>query len=342
MQGSNDKAISLKLKQAITSGLAKDFAQQHAAVATDGREPLELKFGRSDVYDKQVRSLIAQYERKNQSKFENTLTAALNFVNWVVKVKRAEVVSTTWNAYRSAIMAIMPHQVIRQAIWVPSINGKRDVEKQKSSLRVKRLTDEQYTEINSYLTSSTSKYAKPAQDLLFVMRKTGVRPVEVLDASLMSANGYSFLKVKSVKKENRRYEGELLENKYPYRYIPLIHLDDTELQRLAEVTDHFRSIQSIDVWDKLYEGLRFTFLRTVKNLGLTDAKSSYSFYSARQQFSADLKVTPLAPSLISKIMSHSNEKTIRNHYARKAYGKPLFSPDARYEAIINELFEKQA
>jgi hypothetical protein len=335
-----DKSLINNLRKAITENLAGEITQQFKE-AGNTSAAVKLTLGRSDIYDTKFTSLINQYQKHTNHPKPTSLADFLSFSHWLVDVHRAKVSYRSWVLYRSAVLSIIADKDVQAIVKVPPLNKRSDVEKSTNSKRLKKLPDNVYADIVGYLRRSNSKYSDVTERLLFIVRKLGIRPAEILECEVVTHKGFRFLKIRSLKKENRIFQDEEVTNKYPYRYSPMIHLNDDEVAYINATIRSFSALASKEIFDSLYEGIRFCFLRAVKNLNLSTRETSYSLYSARQQFSADLKATPIQKRLASMIMSHNEEDTIRHHYARKVNGRPLFSADAKYEALIMECFEGQ-
>lgn len=335
-----DKALADKLLIAINNNLADKISDEFALIEKSP-ERVKLQFGRSLVYDNKFNSLVNQFKKETGKSLGETKKELSVFIGWVVDNRRPALSYNSWILYRSALSAIIHDSELKKLLNVPPINKRSDMPKNSTAKRAKRLPDTAYAAIVSYLRGSASKYSDITERLLFVCRKLGVRPAEIMESSIINFNGHSFLKVRSLKKENRVFKNDLVVNKYPYRYVPMIHLNDDEKVYLESTLRSFSTIETKEIFDGVYEAIRFCFLRAVKNLNLSTAQSSYSMYSARQQFSADLKATQISKPLKSMIMSHNDEATIRHHYARTSDGKPLFNADAKYEAVILQCFDSQ-
>lgn len=335
----NDKFLVDKLTTALTNNLAKSFSDEKSTPKNKGE--IDIILGRSSVYDTKFKSLVAEYEKKNSKVFSHTKASLMEFAAWLVSEKMPTLSAKTWTLYKSALRAIVQDKEFVDYVSVNSVNRKADIVKRTSSKRVKSMPDVIFAQIQARLNQSNSKYADVTNRLFFVVRKFGIRPAEILDSSIVEYKGYKFLKVKSLKKENHFFLNEEVNNKYPFRYVPAIHLGDDELSYVESTIASFSTISSSEIFDNLYYGIRKTFLAVCEKLKINSDESSYSIYSARQQFSADLKATQLENSTRIMIMSHNEENTLKNFYGKKSLGKALFAPNAKYERTLIECFEKQ-
>ena len=335
----NDKFLIDKLTSAIENNLPKTFLEQEQKAKARGE--VEIMLGRSRVYDGKFNALVKAYEKEKRKKLEFTKLELNEFGKWLVAEKMPSVSAKTWTLYKSALKAVVPDKAFIDIISVSSVNRKADIVKRSSSKRVKSMPDQIFAQIRARIDKTNSKYADVTNRLFFVVRKFGIRPSEIMDSQIVEYKGFKFLKVKSLKKDNHIYMNEEVSNRYPYRYIPTLHLSDDELDYVKTTIASFSAISTQEIFDALYEGIRKLFLFVCDKLHLNSEESSYSIYSARQQFSADLKATQLNNLTRIKIMSHNEENTLKNFYGRKSLGKPLFAPNENYEKLLNECFDKQ-
>ena len=333
-----DKDLITKLRSALTNGVAESLAA--SIDVSSESSALRPIVGRSQVYDSKFKTLMNQYMKIGKTRPE-TIEDYTMFARWLVDVHRLTLNSSSWNLYRSTINAVLPFPEIRVIVNVRAHNKKADVPKRSSAKRLKRMPDGVYTRIVGYLQQSPSKYADVTQRLLFVVRKCGIRPAEIMHSEVISFEQLKFLKVRSLKHEGHIVSSSIVHARFQYRYIPLIHLSPDEIHYLTITLTHFSQVSTKEIFDDLYNAIRLVFQRVCKNLNLSTLDQSYGLYSARQQFSADLKATTIHPELRSMIMAHNETETIRHHYARTSDGKAMWQPDARFEKLLRDLYANQ-
>lgn len=334
-----DKVLIDKLEAALSNNLAKSFVEAKA-LGVKASE-VELSLGRSKVYDQKFRSLVNTFERKKGKTFKSEKKSLVDFGTWLAEEHRLTLSPNSWSLYKAALKAIVLDQDFVDLIDVPPANQKRDVTKKSSAKRVKYLPDETLAKIIAKINITESKYSDVCCRLLFIVRKFGIRPAEIMNCEIIQYKGFYFFKVKSLKMENHFYQNSIVTTEYPYRYVPTLHLSDGEVEYVKQTITSFSQIQSKDIFDNLYEKIRQLFFDTCLKLNLNADDKSFSIYSARQQFSCDLKASPLKSKTKSMIMSHQNEETLRHHYGKKVNGKALLKPNQNYENILLECFSLQ-
>ena len=334
-----DNSLKAKLTSALQSGRVQTIVGD-LGVSGNQADSIHPRYGNSKSYDRQFSSLIRQYKRSGLEP-DGSLKGWLEFCDWLIKTKCPVVSPASWMAYRSAVASLLPQQEIVNRISVAPINKKSDVEKKNSAKRVKSLKISDYSKIRKHLSNSRSKYAPILNALLFVIRNTGIRPSEILGSDVIKYDKYQLMKVKTAKRDNHSFAGEIISNPYPFRYIPLVHLSDEEIQQIRTTVSAFSGVDSIESFEPLYESMRVLFYNTIGAIGLRDTDKSYSLYSARQQFSADLKATTMSTQLRTMIIGHKEDKTMRHHYARKSDGVQLFLPNPELEKQLLNAFEQQ-
>lgn len=334
-----DKALINRLRSAIEKNLPKELLLEEKEKKASN--DVVLFYGRSDVYDSKFKTLLGLFSKNTGLPEPKLRHEFITFARWVVDSHRLTLSAASWNLYKSCIKAILVDDEIKRIVSVKSANGKKDIVKRSSAKRVKSMPDDVLMKIMRYFKASESKYADVTMRLLFVIRKLGIRPAEIMTCEIITYKGFRFFKVRSLKKENHHYQDTGISSEYEYRYVPMLHINTDEIPYIETTLRSFNQIASKEIFDSLYESIRQCFHRACKNLNLNDIHSGFSLYSARQQFSADLKATPLSTKLRSLIMSHNEEGTLRHHYAKTSLGKAMFKPDASFEAIIMECFDKQ-
>lgn len=335
----NDKLIIDKLTRAIQNKLPKLFVEE--VNAQDKLDLIKIQLGRSAVYDQKFKSLANLFERQFKKPLTHDRPSMLDFAKWLTNTHIQTLSPKTWTLYKSSLKAIVHDKEFHELISISAVNKKADVVKRSSSKRVKELSEELFSKIVARIAKSDSKYADVTNRLLFVVRRFGIRPAEILNSSLITYGGFRFLKVRSLKKENHFVHNQAVDNPYPYRYIPAVHLSDEDLRYVEATLHSFAQVGSKEAFATLYESMRFVFMRACEKLRINTDDESYSIYSARQQFSSDLKATLLDNHTRVLIMSHNKEETLRHYYGKKLNGKPLFEPNAKLESTLLECFERQ-
>lgn len=330
-----DKGLSARLEQAIRSNVgglvAETFEQRE-------KSNFRINFKVGKVYRQKFDSLCRMYRHVSNQSTLTSLQDYMAMCQWLVDVHRATLSPKSWYMYRMAIKKVLVNAEIEALISVDPLNRKMDVNPSNSARRVKQFTESQMATVLGHLRKSKSKYADVTVRLLTSVRKLGIRPAEILHTDYIEYKGFAFFKVKTLKSANHGVDQA---NRYVYRYIPTLHMSDEDIRNVRTTCETFKQLGSSDVFEKLYESIRSTFLATLKSTGLFRLGVSFSIYSARSQFSSDLKCTPLSNEMRSMIMGHNEEHTLRHHYGAKAHGKSLFEANASYERLLFELYAKQ-
>lgn len=161
-----------------------------------------------------------------------------------------------------------------------------------------------------------SDYSKRAGLWLMAGLATGLRPCEWQDAKL-STDGTALV-VRNAKATNGRATGES-------RTVPVNPHD------LPVIRAHIESLRELEV-----RGIRFAVIQRGASQAIRracvvlwpgDVKRAYALYSARHQFSANIKAIASAEE-VAALLGHCSTRTARRHYAKRRSAWSQFKQQA--------------
>ena len=162
-------------------------------------------------------------------------------------------------------------------------------------------------------------YSKRAAYWLMAAVATGLRPREWEEAELDEAQG--LLHAKNAKATNGRGTGLA-------RSVP-VDRDD-----IALVRAHLESIKDLRAkgytFAQIHDHCAVALNRACKALWGTDPTRRYALYSARHQFSANIKAIH-TPDEVAALLGHASVRTARTHYAPRRAAWPKFRDYAKHK-----------
>lgn len=192
--------------------------------------------------------------------------------------------------------------------------------KKQKHLRIKDLDF-----INQKLKSSNSKWAIPTRIWLISGIITGLRPVEWRQAVYDSEEDK--LIIKNAKNTNGRSHGE-------FRTIYLDHVPEKEkalIIKHSELSLAF-SNSGDEAWESYYQGCS-NLLKYTCDIIWPKREKHPTLYSARHQFSANLKASGCKPAEIAALMGHAVDDTAMTTYGKKINGTRGIRPKVDQEEL---------
>lgn len=192
--------------------------------------------------------------------------------------------------------------------------------KKQKHLRVKDLDF-----ISQKLKDSKNKWALPTRIWLISGIITGLRPVEWRQAVYDEEEDK--LIIKNAKNTNGRSHGE-------FRSIYLNHVPDKEKQIILKHSELALAFSNggDESWKTYYQGCS-NLLKYTCNTIWPKRERHPTLYSARHQFSANLKASGCKPLEIAALMGHAVDDTAMTTYGKKVNGTRGLKPKINQEEL---------
>lgn len=186
-----------------------------------------------------------------------------------------------------------------------------------SSAKQKHLKEDKLTLIVNELKDNKSKWNKMTIVWLYSAILTGLRPCEWRKTTYDAKN--DCLHVSNAKVTNQRSHGE-------FRTIYLTHLDEKSKRNIIAHISITKHHVDNGIIEEYYRGCS-ALLRKVSSSLFPKAKRHITLYSARHQYSANLKASGLKSNEIAALMGHATDETAMETYGKKQYGSKGLQPD---------------
>lgn len=230
----------------------------------------------------------------------------------------------TVRLYRSAILFHIENQRIAGIIssedaakfekLLKSLKGRPGRSERTSAKKAKHANELAIKRLAEKLDSSRSTVAVLAKGLFLSSVMVGLRPAEWFSAQLDDDK----LVVKNGKSTNGRGTGE-------YRTIdlrtPVLMIDR---QKIKFIENTLSIIQAASSPDKSNAELMTDIRQVVRRCGITSGGRNITIYTARHQFSANMKAAGLSKREIANLMGHASPNTASTHYGRGVSGHQSF------------------
>lgn len=282
-----------------------------------------------DQYLQRGSSLNRRFRRETHQAWDEE-TNPVSFVNWLLSIKPT-ISSRTWRVYRQAAyyviegspsdhrdaaLAILDNDVINISRVPKTKKEATEKNRRTSALREKRFPMEDWNQLMSYLTNfSRSNLAPILKDWLRAGLLTGLRPNEwkmtSIDRVEKDGNTRLYLYVLSCKNTNGRTTGAI-------RTLDITAFNDSEISIIQRMSDIGRHWQEEGKFTTM-QGQCSTLMYNVTTKIWPRRKYSYSLYSTRHQFIANLK-TCMEPAEIAAIVGHGSTATAESHYGKRRSG----------------------
>jgi integrase len=277
-------------------------------------------------YSKLTEKTVIYHDILNQTFVGMTL---VNTSAWFKKFWGKELRPATVRQYRSALKYFTEREVLSKKVneeykkrifdTLDSIQAgdKKILPHKTSSAKQKHLKEDKLSLIVEELKNSKSKWNKFTIVWLYSAILTGLRPCEWRKTTYDAKN--DCLNVANAKVTNQRSHGE-------FRTIYLSHLDEKSKKNILthiSITKHYVNNGEIEIY---YRGCS-ALLRKVSSDLFPKAKRHITLYSARHQYSANLKASGLKSNEIAALMGHATDETAMETYGKKQYGSKGLQPD---------------
>lgn len=251
----------------------------------------------------------------------------LDAAKWAWDNLRSEVKGASWRVYVSRHLADISAEAERNACRElyrslrkssPPIRRKRTESKRK-----KAISDDDYNAILNELKRGDvgdERTNKLCRIWLTAGINTGLRPIEWVDATIITIENQEFLRCKNAKiitwdlcKRDLAKQGRI---RAAYRVIPIEHLTDTAKTCVKALAVTATQAAESNKFKYLYDKIRQRIGKANDSLW-PDAKKRLTLYSARHSFRdrfrasllEDGKTTSQADLLLSVVMGHGSKST---------------------------------
>lgn len=200
----------------------------------------------------------------------------------------------------------------------------KNLELRTSSKKQKHLTVKDYSLLDEALKNSKNKWSPATRIWLKSGIITGLRPIEWRQTVYDEKDNK--LLIKNAKNTNGRSHGD-------FRTFYFDHLSENDKKVILQhLKTAFQLGQNDVVWKSYYEGCSNLLKYTCKNLW-PNRERHPTLYSARHQFSANLKASGCKPEELATLMGHAVDDTAITTYGKKVNGTRGVKPKVNSEEI---------
>lgn len=273
--------------------------------------------GTNSAYIKRAEGLCGRYFKQTGSRYDEDLHA---FGQWLAGISVGLSENTLWQ-YRASLIAFA-EQVKDQALFdIVSVSilpaRAKASEIRTSAGKQKRIAQADLSDLSGALMRE-GEFGHICGTWLVCGVQVGLRPVEWRTAVLMreykpGGRVEVILRVKNAKDTNDRAHGE-------YRHLILTDMQPGLIMQVEELIHEIQSRAKTDKeWATFLERCQKTIRRKAKSLF---PRRTYkpTLYSARHQFSADLKNQRRSLDEIAALMGHATDETSSKHYGKMRHG----------------------
>jgi hypothetical protein len=297
---------------------------------------LLLEKGIGKTYIEKLSSKYKVFLKSNEIKDPYSYEAIEDFSVWLIMQVYATSSASSWRIYRNAFKKICEFSelhvhVDNASTFVTQVKTKNVGRKRKRYLDVAVMR-----KLLSAINSSSSKYKQVIIDWIKATEMVGLRPNEWEHSTIFTPDGH----IPVLKAYNTKKSVESKRNLAEFRFIPLSHLDEYQVDIISNFMSKFKALIKIHGYDKAFDYLRCT-LKYYVDLTCTyseTATSGMSIYSARDQFCLNMRASLDDPELISYFMGHTDVERQKRSYGNITHGKKTPTPiDARGFLARNNL-----
>lgn len=273
---------------------------------TEGDRPGRSEATRAD-YMRRGAGLVERYEGETDTAWQND---PLRVVNWLAGM-RPRIKAATFRFYRAALLEYLhghaPREMLdglRALSSAPCI----DASIQTSATKAKQLPDDELHRIVDYLLKDRGRYDEMLALWLTCSRMTGLRPAEWSKAYL-SEDGDELV-VANAKFSSTRAHGV-------ERTLDISPMGADERELLERFLDALALVMDFEA---LQQACRRRLREVCKKL-FPRRRTHPTLYSARHQFTADLKSAGYSQTQVAALMGHRSTRSAGRHYARGVSGR---------------------
>lgn len=203
----------------------------------------------------------------------------------------------------------------------------KSLELRTSAKKQKHLTVKDLNLLTKTLSQSKNRWASATIIWLISGIITGLRPIEWRSAVYDPEENK--LIIKNAKNTNGRAHGE-------FRTFYLENINEKDKNIIIKHSDvalQF-SLQGDEIWETYYQGCS-NLLKYTCDILWPKRERHPTLYSARHQFSANLKASGCKPEEIATLMGHAVDTTAITTYGKKVYGTRGLKPKVNKEEMKN-------
>lgn len=276
-----------------------------------------------DTYLHRAKNIIAGIEIASGT----TNIFPIDIAEWLA-AKSPSVRPATLRQYRAALSYYIQHQS-DNGIFNPedakssidSMSRMRGMSTSRintSSMKSKAVSQESEKTIISSLSRSKSRFALVAALMFKATIIAGLRPIEWVSAT-MSRNepdGLPMLIVRNAKNTNGRSFGE---------YRTIVILNEGKANIVKKLLSELAAITlSGCKWERTFAEIR----RLIYSVGAKHGYNRISLYTARHQFTANMKNTHSREN-VAQLLGHGSIDTATSHYGKRRSGHPDYKEFAK-------------
>lgn len=278
------------------------------------------------AYKEATKNNKNQYEKHKKiiilNGVENECLDLVYTVAWAAKNWSNTLMHSSWIYYRATLNYMAELSFINGEITLETkekINkilktyhgaDKSEIDVRTSRKKKKSFSKNDQEKVFDYLSKNKGKWSNPLTLWIKATISTGLRPIEWKKSVYNEEN--NSLIVLNAKNTNNRSHGE-------YRTINLDHLENNEIAVIVLHLTITKKIINENKWDEYYIGCS-NLLKYITSKIFKDKERRPTLYSARHQYSANLKASNCKKNEIATLMGHKSEDTATAHYGKKIHG----------------------
>lgn len=289
------------------------------------KEALEEK---NKITDKAIN---IKYKGENITILDPLYTAVWASQKWNKKYR-----PNTWSKYRCSIKYLadiffkkekltkeqkeMTYRLLDQT----ESGDRKKLEPRTSSHKKKSFSIKEINQLEEHISQLKYKWAKPTLYWLKSSILTGLRPIEWKSVNIDIEK--KILIVKNAKNTNGRTFGE-------HRHLNLNHLSNDEINIIIKHIQFTQEMINKDNWIKYYSACS-NFIKYISRKLWPNRERQPTLYSARHQFSANMKASGCTKNEIAALMGHGSNETATEHYGKKIFGTRMRKPDVNKAELL--------
>lgn len=284
--------------------------------------------------NKKLAESISAYKDINNQQFLGL--SLFNTCVWFKKFWAGSLRPRTMRLYRASLVYYIELELADKRIDQASFDkmktilssmqagDSKDLELRTSAKKQKHLTLKDYKSLDDALKESKNKWSSATRIWIKSGIITGLRPIEWRQAVYDEEENR--LIIKNAKNTNGRSHGE-------FRSFYFDHVSASDKNTvLQHLKISFRLSQTDIVWKQYYEGCS-NLLKYTAGKVWPSRERHPTLYSARHQFSANMKASGCKPEEIATLMGHAVDDTALTTYGKKANGTRNVKPKINEEEI---------
>ncbi len=272
----------------------------------------------------------------NASDNEKTIAA---YVDWIAEEYINKCAANTWRKYRrAAIYHIYIKHPKAVELFQQILLDKKPEKRVRAQRRKSRKSyrEQDFSKLLQYLQQKAtgkrcSYWWHQAAVTLQANSIVGLRPVEWITASSKVIGNEIVLRVFNAKNTHGRSHGHTRT-----LHIPIVNENDADVisEKIRMTGDAILNRRAKSF--KAYHKTISSYLLRANNAVFGKDKPTIAVYSARHQFSANLKAAGCSKNEVAAAMGHASNKTAGRHYGKKSKGRRVANlPQASKEDIAS-------